>query len=79
MKKNSSHEQAVLNQMQVMGGKILPLGESGTKVAFRSGIPENGRAVLYLPVLQLMAFYRSLAKDLNPDHPKNLMSVVLLE
>jgi glucosamine 6-phosphate synthetase-like amidotransferase/phosphosugar isomerase protein len=28
--------------------------------------------------LQLMAFYRSLAKGLNPDRPKNLTAVVQL-
>jgi glucosamine--fructose-6-phosphate aminotransferase (isomerizing) len=34
---------------------------------------------LYLPVLQLMAFYRSIAKGLNPDRPKNLTAVVQLD
>lgn len=77
--KNFSHEQAVLNEMQAKGGKILALAESGTKVAFGSGIPESGRAVLYLPVLQLLAFYRSLAKGLNPDRPNNLTAVVKLD
>ncbi|MCG2784246.1 MAG: SIS domain-containing protein, partial [Anaerolineae bacterium] len=74
--KNFSHEQAVLNEMQALGGNVLALGESGLDVCFDSGIPEAGRAVLYLPVLQLMAFYRSLAKGLNPDRPTNLTAVV---
>jgi glucosamine--fructose-6-phosphate aminotransferase (isomerizing) len=77
--KNFSHEQAVLNEMRALGGHILALGESGLDVCFDSGIPEVGRAVLYLPVLQLMAFYRSLAKGLNPDQPKNLSAVVVLK
>jgi glucosamine--fructose-6-phosphate aminotransferase (isomerizing) len=77
--KNFSHEQAVLNEMRALGGHILALGESGLDVCFDSGIPEAGRAVLYLPVLQLMAFYRSLAKGLNPDQPKNLSAVVVLK
>jgi glucosamine 6-phosphate synthetase-like amidotransferase/phosphosugar isomerase protein len=29
--------------------------------------------------LQLMAFYRSLAKGLNPDRPNHLTAVVKLE
>ncbi len=76
---NSSHEKAVLDEMQALGGKIVALGESGVDFAFESGIPESVRGVLYLPVLQLMAFYRSLAKGLNPDRPNNLVSVIKLD
>lgn len=77
--KNFEHEVAVLREMKALGGNILALGESGLDVCFDSGLPEAGRAVLYLPVLQLMAFYRSLAKGLNPDQPKNLSAVVVLK
>jgi glucosamine--fructose-6-phosphate aminotransferase (isomerizing) len=77
--KNSSHEQAVLNEMQAKGGTIVSLGESEAQIAFESGIPESARGVLYLPLLQWMAFYRSLAKGLNPDRPENLTAVVQLE
>ena len=76
--KNFSYEQAVLNDMQALGGKIVSLSETSADVSFESRMPENARGVLYLPVLQLMAFYRSLAKGLNPDHPKNLTAVVQL-
>jgi glucosamine 6-phosphate synthetase-like amidotransferase/phosphosugar isomerase protein len=34
--------------------------------------------VLYLPVLQMMACYRAVAKGLNPDQPHNLDAVVRL-
>jgi glucosamine--fructose-6-phosphate aminotransferase (isomerizing) len=77
--KNFSHEQAVLNEMRARGAKILTLAESGADVSFGSGIPESARGVLYLPILQLMAYYRSLAKGLNPDHPNNLTAVVKLD
>ena len=76
--KNFSYEQAVLNEMQALGGKVIALAEANADVSFESRIPENTRGVLYLPVLQLMAFYRSLAKGLNPDRPKNLTAVVQL-
>ena len=76
---NFSHENAVLNEMQALRGKIVALGESGVDIAFKSGIPESMRSVLYLPVLQLMAFYRSLAKGLNPDRPNNLTAVIKLD
>ncbi len=75
---NFSHEKAVLNEMQALGGKTIALAESNADISFQSQIPENARGVLYLPVLQLMAFYRSLAKGLNPDRPKNLTAVVQL-
>jgi len=76
---NFSHEWAVLEEMQALGGTIFSLGESNTDVEFHSSIPEHVRGVLYLPVLQLMAFYRSRAKGLNPDRPTNLTAVVELD
>jgi glucosamine--fructose-6-phosphate aminotransferase (isomerizing) len=47
-------------------------------VAFNSGLPENVRGVLYLPVLHLMAYARALSKGLDPDNPTNLDAVVRL-
>jgi glucosamine--fructose-6-phosphate aminotransferase (isomerizing) len=76
---NFNHERAVLNEMQAHGGKTMALGEASVDIAFQSGIPESVRGVLYLPVLQLMAVFRSLAKGLNPDHPNNLEAVVKLD
>jgi glutamine---fructose-6-phosphate transaminase (isomerizing) len=77
--KNFSYEQAVLDEMQALGGKVVALAEAKADVSFESRIPEAIRGVLYLPVLQLMAFYRSLAKGFNPDRPKNLTAVVQLD
>jgi glucosamine--fructose-6-phosphate aminotransferase (isomerizing) len=76
---NTKHEQKVLDEMANLGGQIFSLGESDASVAFKSGLPEEIRNVLYLPVLQLTAYYRSLAKGLNPDKPQNLTAVVQLD
>lgn len=76
---NLNHEKAVLNEMHALGGKIVALAETNADVSFESHIPEQVRGVLYLPVLQLMAFYRSVAKGLNPDRPANLTAVVKLD
>lgn len=76
--KNRSHEQAVLDEMRGLDARLLSLAEAHADLAFESGIPESVRAVLYLPPLQLMAFYRSLAKGLNPDRPEHLTAVVQL-
>jgi glucosamine--fructose-6-phosphate aminotransferase (isomerizing) len=76
---NRAHEQAVLQEMSALGGRLLSLGESGVDVAFESHLPEEIRGVLYLPVIQMIAYQRSVAKGLNPDRPKNLSAVVKLE
>jgi glucosamine--fructose-6-phosphate aminotransferase (isomerizing) len=76
---NYSHETAVLHEMHSLGGHTVALGETDTDITFESGIPEPARGVLYLPVMQLTAFYRSLAKGLNPDRPTNLTAVVKLD
>ncbi|PWH17340.1 MAG: SIS domain-containing protein [Anaerolineae bacterium] len=77
--RNRSHEQRVLEEVESLGAKVLSLAESNATVSFHSGLPETVRGVLYLPVLQAMAYYRSLAKGLNPDQPVNLTSVVVLD
>lgn len=76
---NRSHEARVLAEMKMLGATVIALGESDADVELGSQIPESVRGVLYLPVLQLMAFHRSVAKGLNPDRPNNLTAVVKLE
>jgi glutamine---fructose-6-phosphate transaminase (isomerizing) len=76
---NRPHESKVLAEMKALGGTAIGLGEQDTDVKFQSGIPESVRGVLYLPVLQLMAFYRSVTKGLNPDRPNHLSAVVRLD
>lgn len=75
---NLAHEAAVLQDVQRLGAHILTLGEAEADVTFASSLPESVRNVLYLPVLQLLAYYRSIAKGLNPDRPNNLEAVVKL-
>jgi glucosamine--fructose-6-phosphate aminotransferase (isomerizing) len=76
---NHAAEKLVLNEMAARGARVLSLGESNADVVFQSGVPEAVRNVLYLPVGQLIAFERSLAKGLNPDRPNNLETVVRLD
>ena len=75
---NRVHEAKVLSEMKMLGGTVAGFGETDADVCFESKIHESVRGVLYLPVLQLMAFYRSVAKGLNPDRPANLTAVVKL-
>ena len=76
---NRAHEARVLSEMKELGGTVIALGEKEAEVQFESDIAESMRGVLYLPVLQLMAFYRSVAKGLNPDRPNHLTAVVQLD
>ncbi len=77
--KHSDYEKAVLTDVQKLGGHTLTLGENNTDVEFNSNLPEPVRGVFYLPVLQLMAYYRAVSLELNPDQPRNLTAVVELE
>ncbi len=76
------HEIAVLRDMQDRGARILSITAScdwPDAVAIGTNVPDWGRPVLYLPVLQLLAYYRALANGQNPDRPANLTAVVSLD
>jgi glucosamine--fructose-6-phosphate aminotransferase (isomerizing) len=74
----------VLQEMQALGAKVLALTETDIRAGFDytielcSKVPNLSRAPLFLPILQLLAFYRARKKGLNPDLPKNLDTVVKL-
>jgi glutamine---fructose-6-phosphate transaminase (isomerizing) len=76
---NQVHEAKVLSEMKTLRARVIAFGEKDADVQFESGIPEEVHGVLHLPVLQLTAFYRSVAKGLNPDQPNHLVAVVKLE
>lgn len=48
-------------------------------VELKSGLSEISRVLLMYPVMQLMAFYTSLAKGLNPDKPRESLKNLELE
>jgi glutamine---fructose-6-phosphate transaminase (isomerizing) len=75
---NYQNEMMVVSEMKQLGAQLITVGETGTDISFNSQLPEQIRGVLNLPVIQLMAFYRSIKKGLNPDNPKNLTAVVNL-
>jgi len=76
---NQVPETAVLADVKALGGRVLAIAEADATVCFASGLDEAVRDVLYLPVGQLIAYERSLAKGLNPDLPENLDPVVKLQ
>jgi glucosamine--fructose-6-phosphate aminotransferase (isomerizing) len=76
---NYQQEAVVLEEMRSLGAQVLSMGEGQATASFRSGLDESIQNILYLPVGQVMAFERSIAKGLNPDLPHNLDTVVKLQ
>jgi glucosamine--fructose-6-phosphate aminotransferase (isomerizing) len=74
-----SYEEPVLREISALGGRTLALAETEADVAFNSGVPEPIRGVLYLPILQLLAYYRAVASGRNPDRLKNLPPFIELD
>ncbi len=80
-----SYELDVLRQMRALGGKTLVLSEQEApaeaadyQVNFNSGLTGSKHGVLYLPVLQMLGYFRAIGNNLNPDQPHNLTAVVVL-
>jgi glucosamine--fructose-6-phosphate aminotransferase (isomerizing) len=74
----ANREAAVLKDAAALGARVLTIAEDQADVSLDSGLDEAIRNVLYLPVGQLIAFERSLARGLNPDLPHHLDAVVRL-
>jgi glucosamine--fructose-6-phosphate aminotransferase (isomerizing) len=72
-------EMKVLSEMQSLGARTLAIAQGQADVQLPDNLPNEILSVLYLPIMQLMAYYRSIGKGLNPDHPNNLDKVVELD
>jgi glucosamine--fructose-6-phosphate aminotransferase (isomerizing) len=81
------HETRVLADMKKLGAHTLAFCDrtDGTMAAHADhlielgdDLPEEGRLLLAVPIIQLLCYYRALAKNLNPDAPRNLSQVVTL-
>ena len=74
----------VLQEMAFLEAKVLSitdqsdlrLEEIGDVIKLNSGVPEPVRALLFLPILQLLAYYRAISQAQDPDNPQNLDAVV---
>ena len=81
-----NEELSVLRNIKSLGATTLAIVDKAPQnrmgldhiVEMNSGISDIARAILNLPVLQLLAFYRAKMNGLNPDKPANLSSVVYL-
>jgi len=78
------HEEQVLKEMVGLGAETFGLNTGSNhcchyQVDFDTSIPSWAMPALYLPPLQLVAYYRAIAKGLDPDNPRNLEAVVSLD
>jgi glutamine---fructose-6-phosphate transaminase (isomerizing) len=80
-----SQELTVLKDMRRLGARALGIvpggmsaGELDYVISLPGGLTDAERGPLYMPALQMLAFYRSLANGQNPDKPHNLTKVVNL-
>ena len=76
---NRAHETLVLNEIRSLGARVVTMAEAEADIVFNSQAHEAMRDVLYLPFGQMLAFYRSLSKGLDPERPHNLEAVVKLD
>jgi glutamine---fructose-6-phosphate transaminase (isomerizing) len=72
-------EEKVLLDMRPYGVRQISIADTKADIVFPNTLPESVTNVLYLPIMQLMAYYRSLAKGLDPDRPSNLDAVVKID
>ncbi|MBC7234425.1 MAG: SIS domain-containing protein [Chloroflexi bacterium] len=82
-----AYETAVLHDLAARGAHVFLLGEDIAELAgqfagsfdLRCGLCEEARAVLFMPFLQYMAYYRALARGLDPDRPRHVVMAIRLD
>jgi glucosamine--fructose-6-phosphate aminotransferase (isomerizing) len=81
-------EAAVLEEIKKLGGTTLVVANAGDSIIRRAAdyfvelsldVPEAARAAASVIPGQLLGFYTGIKKGLNPDEPRNLSRVVMLE
>jgi glucosamine--fructose-6-phosphate aminotransferase (isomerizing) len=81
-------EVAVLEEIKKLGGTTLVVANSSDSAILRSAdyaielsldVPEVARAAASVIPGQLLGFYTGMKKGLNPDEPRNLTRVVMLD
>ncbi|QDA31488.1 SIS domain-containing protein [Thermococcus indicus] len=72
------HEK-LTREFQGQKARVLTVGRRDTGADYFMEVPEVDKLVspaLYLPVVQLLAYYKAVSRGLNPDNPRFLSKVV---
>jgi len=80
------YEEGVLADLCERGARVVALGPQQPVYAdayaawlpVGCDLPELARSVLYLPFLQLLAYYRAMAAGQDPDRPRNVVMAIRL-
>jgi len=82
-----AYERAVLLDLKERGARIVAIAPTSKDLddvaeavlPLNAPIAEASRAVLYLPLVQLLAYYRAMGRGLNPDRPRNVVMAIQLD
>ncbi|MFO7698219.1 MAG: SIS domain-containing protein [Anaerolineae bacterium] len=82
-----AYEIGVLADLKARGARILAVANGTQGLAavaddcfdLQTHLPERVRPVLYLPILQLLAYHRAMGRGLNPDRPRNVVMAIRLD
>lgn len=79
----AQHELRVLQEMQDMGATVLVISQCRSEfehhISLPADLPAAYAPALHLPPLQLLAYWRALKNDCNPDQPQHLSAVISLD
>ena len=79
----AKHEIRVLDEMAEMGARVLAIGQTHIEnhqyVRLPADLPPWSIPVVYLPILQLLAYHRAIFNGCDPDKPQNLSAVISLD
>ena len=81
-----SYEVRMIEDIQKLGARFLVIKpnrlssvqQAEYEVTVPKRVSPNYLPILYIPVLQLLGFYKAVSSGINPDQPKNLSAVVKL-
>lgn len=76
---NYAAERKVLDEMKALGATTICIAPHEAADYVVDSSTDYPSLVQYLPLIQWVAFSRSIQKGLDPDNPRNLTSVVHLE
>lgn len=83
-KETVNYDRALVKDIQKLGGFVLVIGpvnegfEADQVIQLPNDIEDQNRYAMYVPALQLLAYYRATRIGVNPDQPRNLTQVVKL-
>jgi glutamine---fructose-6-phosphate transaminase (isomerizing) len=86
-RRGGGHENQVLTELEAnAGSSILALSPDDARnssndifeISVDGDVPEHALGLLYLPLLQLLAYHRAVHKGVDPDESRNLTSYIEL-